>query len=618
MIRLPCHGHRFANRWLSFDFISEFGEGWVVYNPVMLDYRTALISYGINTIIATGLVVFLWLQIRRRIQGIEFWLIANLATLIATLLLAFRESTPEFLSIIVANGLYYVAAICLYIGLKRFAGQRVQFWLDAIFLSVSVLIHAYFTYIQPSLMARQIIFASFGLVYALRSAWVSFRDLVGPMRLYGNIFGISALLYSLASVYRIVMIFLFPPTDNLFDSSASATTVMAYEIFQTSQSMIIFLFINRQLIGDLERDNAERKQAEAALRVANAELETLIRVSPLPIVMMDSSGMVQLWNVAAIQVFGWHASEAVGRSSPIIHPERQDEFAGLLDAVRQGNTCTDIETVCQNKAGDLIDVSVSLSPIRAEDGTVTGSMAIIADITERKQAEQRLQQTRTLLAQQQREVAIVDERQRMARNLHDSVSQSLHSLVLFSETLEMVIAKDNRERSLYLLKRMQESARQSVKEMRLLLYEMQDVETVSPGLVQRIETRLSMVERHTGINVRFIHDALDKNLPAEWSDNLYWITMESLNNSIKYAQAQNLQITLRCPGERVELEIRDDGVGFVPSAVEVGGHGLKNLRTRAAILGGELNIETGTGRGTRVYFYGTRPEAATHAGEQSP
>jgi len=90
--------------------------------------------------------------------------------------------------------------------------------------------------------------------------------------------------------------------------------------------------------------------------------------------------------------------------------------------------------------------------------------------------------------------------------------------------------------------------------------------------------------------------------PATWRENLYWMIMEALNNSLKHAKARNIKVLFHCTGEQLEVEVKDDGTGFEPGQARGGGFGMRTMRERAEILGGELSVQSSPGHGTRVYF----------------
>ena len=227
----------------------------------------------------------------------------------------------------------------------------------------------------------------------------------------------------------------------------------------------------------------------------------------------------------------------------------------------------------------------------------------LGQVLQTSQAEEKLQVAQTLLLEQQRDLAKVEERRRLARTLHDSVSQSIHSVVLFSETLTATLQRENYERALQITDRLQESARQSHKETRLLLYELQDEGPVrSVHLLDDLEERLNRVERHTGMKAVISYEGDVKFCPAAYAENLYWLATEALNNAIKHAQAGKIEIVLRCFPYQIEMQIHDDGVGFDTENLHKGGMGMRNMHERAKLLNGHLTIESNSGEGTKVIF----------------
>jgi len=252
------------------------------------------------------------------------------------------------------------------------------------------------------------------------------------------------------------------------------------------------------------------------------------------------------------------------------------------------------------KDGGVIYTSTYISCYRNPDESTCYFMASMVDISEQKQAQEALLKLTT-----------IEERQRLSRDLHDSVNQSLNGIMLFSETLLAALDKNQAGRARQIAERMQESARQALKETRLMLYELQPSnETRGKNFIQDLETRLLTVERRSGVKAQIIQEGSIENLPQKWRENLFWMTIEALNNTLKHAQARNIQIIIRVfPLEprddipqHLELEIVDDGKGFDTTILKLGGLGLKNMRERANLLGGELTIHSVPGQGTSISF----------------
>ncbi|HET8549554.1 MAG TPA: PAS domain S-box protein, partial [Bryobacteraceae bacterium] len=138
------------------------------------------------------------------------------------------------------------------------------------------------------------------------------------------------------------------------------------------------------------RDITDRKRAEVQLRDAVQTQRALIDASPLPIVVITSSGAVTVWNAAAERVFGWTAEEVLGRPLPFIPPEKRAEHVLMRQKDLSGTGFTEREIQRVRRDGSAIVLSVSTAPVNDVAGTVAGIISIYQDITERKAVESAL------------------------------------------------------------------------------------------------------------------------------------------------------------------------------------------------------------------------------------
>ena len=233
-------------------------------------------------------------------------------------------------------------------------------------------------------------------------------------------------------------------------------------------------------------------------------------------------------------------------------------------------------------------LDVRAAPFFAPRGTTSGRLVVLRDITERKQ-----------MAAELEEMAILRERQRLARDLHDSVTQSLNSLVLVAYTATNRLKRRKYDRLEVLVGQLSEGARQALKEMRLLLYDLRLAPAEQISLTDAIRLRLEAVETRAGIDAQFTVENVPL-LAANVEHELYLVAMEALNNSLKHANATQVTVNLRAEGRDLKLEIRDNGKGFDLGGVRAGGMGLGNLKTRAEKIGGQLRIDSAPGEGTSV------------------
>lgn len=196
-------------------------------------------------------------------------------------------------------------------------------------------------------------------------------------------------------------------------------------------------------------------------------------------------------------------------------------------------------------------------------------------------------------------MAILEERNRLARDLHDAVTQSLYSLTLFAEASQRLLAGGSGERAAAYLGRIGETAQQALKEMRLLVYELRPLALERTGLVGALQQRLEAVEGRAGVAARLrVKGEVDLSAAAE--EGLYRIAQEALNNALKHAHAQTVEVQVAATDAHLHLIIADDGQGFDPQAERGGGMGLVSMRERAAGLGATLEIASTPGTGTQV------------------
>jgi signal transduction histidine kinase len=197
-------------------------------------------------------------------------------------------------------------------------------------------------------------------------------------------------------------------------------------------------------------------------------------------------------------------------------------------------------------------------------------------------------------------LAVVEERERLARELHDSVTQALYSVNLYAEAARRAIASGNQESALKNMDQVRNMAREAVVDMRLLIFELRPPALEEEGLAAALQARLDSVETRAGLETALQVEG-ERRLPPTVEEELFWITQEALNNVVKHAHARRVTVRLELGSEDVQLEVRDDGVGFEPTRAErSGGVGLGSLQERAARIAGELAIESASGEGTRV------------------
>ncbi len=206
------------------------------------------------------------------------------------------------------------------------------------------------------------------------------------------------------------------------------------------------------------------------------------------------------------------------------------------------------------------------------------------------------------LRQQAEQLMIVEERNRLARELHDSVTQLLYSVTLFAEAGRRMIAEGQTKPAAAYLAEVSETGRQALKEMRLLVHRLRPSVLAEEGLARAIQHRLNAVEGRAGV-VSHLTIKGNLDLSPMFEETLYYITQEALNNALKHATATEVVVNLRAYDDgHIDLEINDNGRGFeLDTVLETGGLGLTSMRERAELFGGSLTCNSSSGQGTTIH-----------------
>ncbi len=198
------------------------------------------------------------------------------------------------------------------------------------------------------------------------------------------------------------------------------------------------------------------------------------------------------------------------------------------------------------------------------------------------------------------EMATINERNRVARELHDSVTQSLYGISLNADATLLALTAGNADKAEQRLHQLKDIAREAMTELRLLVYELRPSILEAQGLQAALYERLEAVEMRSGIDVTLEIEG-DQALPLNLQNELFWVILEGLNNIVKHARAQHVQLRMVEQDNCCRLTLTDDGTGFdVTTARRYGGYGLKTIGERLAQFDGTLTIRSQPGAGTTL------------------
>jgi signal transduction histidine kinase len=200
------------------------------------------------------------------------------------------------------------------------------------------------------------------------------------------------------------------------------------------------------------------------------------------------------------------------------------------------------------------------------------------------------------------QVAALEERNRLAQELHDSVTQSLYSLTLYAEAAARMLEAGESKKAADQLRELGDTAREALQEMRLLIFDLKPLDLQKAELADAIRSRLDAVESRVGLKADLrVTGAVRIGEPLKLE--LYHVAREALNNVLKHACARRVSVALTLSPETAALEVHDDGKGFdTDTGRASGGLGLAGMAERARRVGGEFTVQSCPGRGTTVSF----------------
>ncbi|MBI3964885.1 MAG: PAS domain S-box protein, partial [Chloroflexi bacterium] len=343
-------------------------------------------------------------------------------------------------------------------------------------------------------------------------------------------------------------------------------------------------------------------ESYARAQLAAERLERLIESSGDAIITTDLDGRILRWNRGAEAIYGWSRDEAIGAVLPMVPADLLGDARNLIrDLLAHRETVANYETERIRKDGRRIAVVVTTSVIRNAVGEAVGILGISKDMSAHRQLEE-----------QERRLALLEDRDRIGMELHDGAIQSLYAVGLGLEAVAQVL-----ETNPPLARTRLVQARDSINDV------IQEIRNYIVGLRPETFQRHSLLVGLAGLAEELKISAqidLEVDLCAEavrafdpeQTRDLFQFAREAMANVVRHAAATRVGLSLRPTDAGWVLRVWDNGVGFDAAVEPSSGFGLRNMRERARRVGGALELTSQPGRGTEVRL--TVPDV----GERSP
>lgn len=380
----------------------------------------------------------------------------------------------------------------------------------------------------------------------------------------------------------------------------------------------------RFIVGMVD-DIEEQKRAEQELRQSEARFRAVFESASVGVALMGVDHRIQAVNKSAQRITGYSEEELkrVPASEFAYQEDRfidQSLFQDLIDGKRQQYV---VEKRYVRKDGIVYWGRVNFSAVRDLAGDLQYVIGLIEDISEEKEAartlEQRVdertqelqdinerlereigqrQKAEQALAEKAAQEAVAGERARLARDLHDAVTQTLFSASLTAEVLPDLWAADPEE-GRQSTEELRQLTRGALAEMRTLLLELRPTALTQSRFEDLLKQLSEAVIGRARLPVRLTVEG-ERKLPPEVQVVLYRIAQESLNNIVKYARATQVDIDLILSCTGLHMEIRDNGTGFDQNKIKPTSLGMRIMRERAQSIGADFEVTSRPGKGTSV------------------
>lgn len=359
-----------------------------------LDMKTALVA--VLFIIAMCLVVTLqlWFQNRSRYHGLNYWVASCFFLLAGVILVVLRQKIPDWASIVLGNCLLASGALITFFGLCRFAGKKTHPLLNYsiwIIFALYAFVHCYFTFIQDDFSARMFNTACGLLLAGFLCIWLMFKGAGLEIRRIARGAGIALVALMFILFLGIIGLKLQPPAGNELLKSGWFEIFMVL-LLACSAVFIVFnlsLMVNRRIY-------MEARQMEAAAKQSESRLRATLQTTSVGFAIL-TNGIVKEMNDAGCHMLGYSREELIGQDVRIIHPSEQayQKIRDIYTRLPETGTVT-AEVQILRKNGGLMHTIMNVSALD-KNNISAGVVASVVDISERKRAEESVQEERQRL-----------------------------------------------------------------------------------------------------------------------------------------------------------------------------------------------------------------------------
>ena len=347
------------------------------------------------------------------------------------------------------------------------------------------------------------------------------------------------------------------------------------------------------------RDISERKKAAEARRESDERFRAIFEEAPVGMIIGNPDRTIARVNKAICEMSGYTPEELIGKNVRVfMHPEDRDVSAPYVEKLLRGEIPSfTVERRYLTKNGRPFWAQATTATIAGADGSLAFGLGIVENIDDRKSAQAALERERDTLWHMLR--SSDHERQLIAYDIHDGLAQQLAASAMQFQSYahlkdhDPTSAKTAFDAGLQMLQQAHSEARRLISGVRPPILD-------ESGIVAALAHLAHDQQAVDSPSIEFQSDVEFRRLEPVLENAVYRIAQEALTNSCQHSRSRRVRLALIQKGQSIHVEVQDWGVGFDPEAVGGNRFGLRGIRERARLLGGEADIRSQPEKGTLV------------------
>ena len=561
-----------------------------------IDLRTLYTSFVVMLVVLLAVVALIWAQTRKRFDGLFLLVVYMFVQLLGITLIALRGLIPDFASIILANGFVVGGAMLAFVGLEKFIGLKSSYVKHYVLFSMFLILHIILTYIFPSQELRNINVALAILIISFQNAYLLLSRVPKSMRKMTAPMGYVFVFLVFVGFFRLTKFFFAGFSDSEYFHSGQFEVYVAL-MFQIAYFLLIFflvLMINRRLLDEIGAQ--EEKFSKA------------FKHSPYGIIISNlNEGRIIEINDGYERMTGYKAADVLGRTTKQkklwLNDADRDELVEELS--KNGRVLNRIIQI-RKANGELMTGEFSSEIIYINNEKCV--LSALNDITEKKKAEYELHKSQQMMRRFASHLQTVGEEEKimLATQIDNELNQTLVALKMdignLKQKLKNAEANSITEELLQKLDDVYKVVGHSLGFSLKLMSNLRNEVLYMMGFVDALKLYVSdFCKNYPAIKCHVKIGVLAAQPDQKQSTMLYRIFESAMSNVVMHSKATEVRISLRVISNELELEIADNGVGFLYNELmEHTSHGLMLMRERTSLLDGKMFIVSEPGEGTIV------------------